>query len=86
MSDWQHGKRISIGAILDALLYGSIFIGASFLDPILNLLRSFGINLAPHEHASHPFEVGRYQLTAIAFSAVQLIRAAEKLANNEYQV
>lgn len=81
--DWGDGKRFLFEHICDGILYCAIFLGATFLDPILNLLRALGLNSNPAEPEGHPYQIGAYQAVALVFSTIQILRLLQKL--NEWR-
>lgn len=84
MKDWGDGKRFLFDHIFDSLVYGSIAVGAFFIDPILNALRALGLNVVPSEPMGHPYEIGKYQIAALIFSVLQILRLFQKFNEWKY--
>jgi len=84
MRTWGDGKRFLFDHIFDSVLYGTMFIGSAFLDPILNYLHSVGFNVAPGEPLGHPYEIGKYQVALLVLSFMQVLRLVQKLREWKY--
>lgn len=61
-----------------------MFLCGAFLDAILNLFYSVGINLVPNEVSGHPYELGKYQIALLILGGVQIARLIQKLSQWKY--